>query len=168
MTHEEWKKLVVEYKGTDSKDRRDKILEELDNAVCKLCMTLEELYNTWGQSFIEDDDYRKDKGCYELDVGELDEDYATVFYSDVWRDGGVCRMPITVRMKYLDEENREQKKKELREKYKHLLEEKIELRKMKKLQIEYEIEQLHDRRERLTKEAERIQRSLRRLEEEED
>lgn len=114
MTHEEWKKLVNEYRGTDSIKRRDELKRKAWDVSCGLCQALEKLHNKWGVDFVDDSDYIIGKGHYSLK--NFDENTAHIVYSDHWAHGGYCDIGISVPMKYLDFENRKRKNAELRKK----------------------------------------------------
>lgn len=126
MTHQEWKILVTEYEETDSITRREEIFEVLDKTACDLCIRLEKLYNNWGQTFVCDDCYRIDRGCREMLADGFGENTAQVVYYYIREYGGVCNIHISVGMKYLDEENLEEKKEELKSLYIQKLERELE------------------------------------------
>ena len=101
MTFKEYQKLVKEHGETDSIKCREAIESKVFNTACKLVVKLNRLYAKYGQAFIEDDDYREDRGGFSLDM--VGSDSVMLIYYDSWQYGGECEFGVTVQMKYLDE-----------------------------------------------------------------
>ena len=115
MTYTEYKELVKEYNSTDSVSRREKIKEEVYKTSVALAKQLEGMYNRFGATFINDDEYRSDRGGFSL--VEFSGANVHLRYSDHWQYGGECCFGITVPMKMLDVANRIAERHSLRDKY---------------------------------------------------
>ena len=115
MTHNEYKSLVKEYNETDSVSRREEIRDRVYKTAVALAKQLEGMYNRFGATFINDDEYRSDRGWFSL--LEFDEYKAHLRYADRWQYGGECCFGIAVPMKMLDVENRLAERHSLRDKY---------------------------------------------------
>lgn len=100
MTYNEYRKLVQEYRDTDSIKRGNEIKSLVYKTAKALLRTLQMTYLGYGKRFVEDSDYREDRGCLELD--EFGEINVYFLYSDHWQYGGECNFGIKVPMKYLD------------------------------------------------------------------
>lgn len=115
MTYTEYKELVKEYNSTDSVSRRKEIKEKVYKTSVALAKHLEGMYNRFGATFIDDDEYRSDRGGFSLE--EFSEGNVDLTYSDHWQYGGECCFGITVPMKMLDVANRISERNRLRDKY---------------------------------------------------
>ena len=115
MTYAEYINLVKEYDSSDSVSRRKEITEEVYKASVALAKQLEAMYNRFGTTFINDDEYRSDRGWFSLI--EFNENKAQLRYADHWQYGGECCFDISVPMKMLDVENRLAERRILRCKY---------------------------------------------------
>ena len=113
MTYDEYKNLVKEYEETDSVSRREEIEDKVFEVGVTLARKLEELYNRFGESFIQDDDYRSDRGGFSVE--DFDSRRVLLIYSDHWKYGGECRFGVSVPMNMLDVENRLAKMRSLRD-----------------------------------------------------
>ena len=100
MTYTEYKELVKEYNSTDSVSRREKIKEEVYKTSVALAKQLEGMYNRFGATFIDDDEYSSDRGCFSLI--RFDGEIVTLNYSDTWKYGGDCSFGVSVPMRMLD------------------------------------------------------------------
>lgn len=114
MTYTEYKELVKEYTSSDSVSRREEIEEEVYKASVALAKRLEAMYNRFGATFINDDEYRSDRGGFSFN--DFDEHRVLLTYSDHWQYGGECSFGVSVPMKMLDVENRIAERRSLREK----------------------------------------------------
>lgn len=114
MTYAEYINLVKEYDSTDSVSRRKEITEEVYKASVALAKQLEAMYNRFGATFINDDEYRPDRGGFSFN--DFDEHRVFLTYSDHWKYGGECSFGVSVPMKMLDVENRIAERRSLREK----------------------------------------------------
>lgn len=102
MTYDKYKKLYKEWSDTDSISRKDDIEEQISETAEALFKRLREIYLRYGQDFVDDDDYRDDRGG--LSFQDCDRDIVRFYYSDRWAYGGECMFGINVPMKYLDAE----------------------------------------------------------------
>lgn len=102
MTYDEYKKLYKEWSDTDSISRKDDIEEQISAIAEALFKRLREIYLRYGQDFVDDDDYRSDRGF--LSFKSCNRDIVHFCYSDRWAYGGECMFGINVPMKYLDAE----------------------------------------------------------------
>jgi len=112
MTFNEYKALVEEHYKTDSVSRKNEIENKLFTALIALAKHLEKLYRKYGLSFINDSNWRDDRGYYE--IMEFYDDEAYLNYSDRWQYGGRCDIGITIDAKYFDVEERNKKEQELK------------------------------------------------------
>lgn len=115
MTLDDYKAFVKEYKETDSISRRDEIEHKLYVELIALTKSLEDLYNKYGTSFIDDDEWRDDRGGYTL--SKFYEDQAYLQYYDSWSYGGECVVGIVIPTKFFNIEERNKKEEELKERY---------------------------------------------------
>ena len=113
MKYDEYKKLVEEYDSTDSISRREEIEDKVFDISVALVKGLERMYNSFGGSFIDDDEYRSDRGGFSL--REFGCDRVLLIYSDRWQYGGECSFGVSVPMNMLDVENRLAKMRSLRD-----------------------------------------------------
>ena len=123
MTYEEYLKLYDEWKSTDSIKRKDEIEDIIHETAYDLLQKLNKVYANWGRKFVQESDYRDDRGYCELNTEELEYDgnsHVWLKYTDSWAYGGYCEFEIAVPMKYLDEKN-------IQELEDQLLEDRIEL-----------------------------------------
>lgn len=116
MTSEDYKQLYQKYKTTDSVSEKDQLKEKIIVAAIALVKWMGETYTNMGYAdeFIDDDDYRTDRGGWSVDY--FDEDEIQFTYSDSWRYGGYCELGKTINPKYFDVENRNALVKKLKEK----------------------------------------------------
>ena len=123
MTYEEYQKIYEEWEKTDSIKRKEELEEQIYDAALGLMKKMIGIYAKYGKRFVQDDDYRDDRGCISLNVEELGyggKKRVWLRYTDHWAYGGECDFGIDVSMKYLDE-------KSLQELEDQLLEDRIEL-----------------------------------------
>ena len=113
MTHRDYLNLVKEYNATNSISRRKEIADEVSKTSIALAKELEAMYNRFGTTFVNDDEYRADRGGFSLI--EFDADEAHLRYSDRWQYGGECCFGVAVPMRMLDVENRLAEIRSLRE-----------------------------------------------------
>ena len=129
MTYEEYQKIYEEWEKTDSIKRKEELEEQIYDAALGLMKRLIGLYAKYGKKYVQDDDYRDDRGCISLDKEELkygDGGTKRIWlrYTDHWKYGGECDFGIDVYMRYLDE-------KKIQELEDQLIDERIELLKKK-------------------------------------
>ena len=108
MTYAEYQNLYDEWKKCDSIKRRGEIEDVIREAALALLDRLNAVYAKYGSDFVEDDDYRIDRGFTGLVKRELPYDGKTtvhLHYSDRWKYGGECDIGISIPMKYLDDAN---------------------------------------------------------------
>lgn len=115
MTYAEYINLVKEYDSTDSVSRRKEITEEVYKASVALAKQLEAMYNRFGTTFINDDEYRSDRGGFSFN--DFDKHRVLLTYSDHWKYGGECSFGVSVPMKMLDVENRIAERRIIRNNY---------------------------------------------------
>jgi transposase len=142
-TFADYKALVKEYEETDSVSRRESIKEAIRSKAEELLHELIALYAKYGRDYVEDDDYREDRGW--LSLAEFDEDKACMNYSDRWKYGGECYFGIEVPMKYLDDDEMTALEKKLREEHMSYIQVKRDaLKRLKKAaeELKTEIEEL--------------------------
>ena len=142
-TFDEYKALVREYKKCDSLSRRKAIENAVFSRAKELLHELTALYAKYGRDYVNDSDYREDRGGLSL-VG-IDEDEVWMNYYDHWAYGGECDFDIEVKMKYLDIDETAALEKELYERQvldiKRLIQEKkAAIEKLKKEVEELETE----------------------------
>lgn len=113
MTLEEYKKLVHKYKTTDSISKKKKLESELLTTLIALTKQLESLYRKYGDSFIDDSDWRETRGSYKLDY--VNDDEAVITYGDSWAYGGYCDISITIPTEFFNIEERNKKEEELKQ-----------------------------------------------------
>jgi len=127
MTYEEYLKVYDEWEKTDSIKRKEELEEQIYYAARGLMKRLIDLYSKWGKKYVQDDDYRDDRGSISLNTEELGysgKERVWLRYYDHWKYGGECDFGIDVHMKYLDEKN-------IQELEDRLMDERIELLKKK-------------------------------------
>lgn len=108
MTYAEYQNLYDEWKKCDSIKRRGEIEDVIREDALALLDRLNTMYAKYGRNFVEDDDYRTDRGFICLVKRELPYDGKTtvhLHYSDRWKYGGECDIGISIPMKYLDDAN---------------------------------------------------------------
>jgi len=108
MTYAEYQNLYDEWKKCDSIKRCGEIEDVIREAALALLDRLNAVYAKYGRDFVEDDDYRTDRGFTGLVKRELPHDGKTtvhLHYSDRWKYGGECDIGISIPMKYLDDAN---------------------------------------------------------------
>ncbi len=149
MTLEEYKKLAHKYKTTDSISKKKKLKSELLTTLIALTKQLEHLYNTYGDSFIDDDEWRETRGGYELDYANDDE--AEITYSDSWAYGGECDISIHIPTKFFNIEERNKKEEELKQNHIKRLKESL-------TDIDAEIEKLQKDKEDIISKLETYER----------
>ena len=111
-TFAEYRALVKEYEESDSKSRREFIENAIYDKAKTLLHKLRTLYARYGKDYVEDSDYREDRGC--LSLTDFGENNVYINYSDHWAYGGECDIGIEVQMKYLDSDETAALEKELR------------------------------------------------------
>ena len=131
MTYEEYLKVYEEWEKTDSIKRKEELEEQIYDAALGLMKRLIDLYAKYGKRYVQDDDYRDDRGCISLDKEELEYgDGGTkrvwLRYTDHWAYGGECDFGIDVYMKYLDEKNIQELEDQLMDERIELLRKKID------------------------------------------
>ena len=105
MNYAEYQNIVKEYEESDSVRRREEIEEQVYDASTDLLTVLNRLYAKYGKDFVDDDEYREDRGWLSLsERNEFDAHSVYLHYSDRWSYGGECDFGIEVPMKYLDKE----------------------------------------------------------------
>ena len=105
MNYSEYQNIVKEYEESDSVRRREEIKEQVYDASTDLLTVLNRLYAKYGKDFVDDDDYREDRGWLSLsERNDFNEHTVYLHYSDHWAYGGECDFGISVPMKYLDKE----------------------------------------------------------------
>ena len=132
MTYEEYKKLYKEWQTTDSKSRTEEIEETISEVACGLLHRLVNLYDKRGCRYVDDSDYCTDRGGTSLVADELEWDGETTVhlnYYDHWRYGGECDIDISVKMKYLDEDEFNKLDEELKKKQLETLEKTLQSKK---------------------------------------
>ena len=157
MTYEEYKNLYEEWKTTDSKSRTEEIEETIADVACGLLHRLVELYAKRGREYVEDSDYRTDRGGTSLDVEQLGWDGDTTVhlnYYDHWQYGGECDIGISVKMKYLDEDEFNKLDEELRKKQLETLEKNLQSKKDEIVHITEKIREIETKISELKKETE--------------
>jgi len=123
MTYEEYQKIYDEWEKTDSIKRKEELEEQIYDAALGLMKKMIGIYAKYGKRFVQDDDYRDDRGGISLNTEELGysgKERVWLRYYDHWKYGGECDFGIDVHMKYLNE-------KSLQELEDQLLEDRIEL-----------------------------------------
>lgn len=140
MNYEEYLETLKKYKETDSIKEK----EELEDLICTaaegLLDTLVKLYAKYGKEFVEDSDYRDDRGYLSLE--SCGADYVDFHYSDRWSYGGECDFGIRVPMKYLDFDERNRLESTFKGKYAKDLVRKIDAKKKQIALLQKEIEDL--------------------------
>jgi hypothetical protein len=139
-TFDDYKALVKEYVETDSVSRRESIEDAVYDKAKELLHKLRVLYAKYGKDYVNDSDYREDRGC--LSLIEFNEYKVYMNYSDRWAYGGECDIGIEVQMKYLDNDKMTVLEKELREEHIWAVKKKIQAKKEKIEQLKKEIEEL--------------------------
>ena len=132
MTYEEYRELYKEWKTNDSKRREKKIRDTIADSARELLNKLVKMYGKRGLDYVDDDDYRTDRGGTSFDG--CNESTVFLSYHDHWAYGGECDIDIDVPMKYLDEAEFNKLDEELRKKQLETLEETLQ---SKKAEIEY-------------------------------
>jgi hypothetical protein len=115
MTFNDYQSLVKEYYKTDSVSRRDEIEQKLYVELIALTKCLEELYNKYEMSFVDDSEWMPDRGGYSL--SEFSENKAYLRYYDRWSYGGECDVSIVIPTKFFDVEERKKKEERLKTDY---------------------------------------------------
>lgn len=155
MTYNEYKALAEEYRTTDSISRKDELEEQLLTVASDLFKQIEKLHRKYGTSTITSDEWREDRGGYDISTTwdyPFDEHNAYIVYSDSWAYGGSCRIPLCVKMSLLDSEERAKLEVNLRDgRIKDLT--------AKQKRIDKQIEQLKLEREVVTQKLEALQAS---------
>lgn len=129
MTYEEYQKLYDEWEKTDSIKRKEELEEQIYDAALGLMKKMIDIYAKYGKKFVQDDDYRDDRGCISLNTEELGYGGKTrvwLRYTDHWAYGGECDFGIDVQMKYLDEKNIQELEDQLMDERIELLRKKID------------------------------------------
>lgn len=112
MTYKEYLETLEKYNTTDSIREKKELGDKIETAADALLHMLVKLYATYGKEFVDDSDYRTDRGWISLeDCGEKD---VYLRYQDRWQYGGECDIGIRVPMKYLDVEERNNLENELK------------------------------------------------------
>jgi hypothetical protein len=112
MTYKEYLEILEKYNTTDSIREKDELGDKIETAANALLHTLVKLYATYGKEFVDDSDYRTDRGWVDLD--DCGEKNVYLRYKDRWQYGGECDIGISVPMKYLDVEERNNLENELK------------------------------------------------------
>ena len=155
MTYEEYKKLYEEWKSTDSKSRSEEIEETIAEVSCGLLHRLVNLYAKRGRRYVEDSDYRTDMGGTSLVVDALEWDGDTTVhlnYYDHWQYGGECDIDISVKMKYLDEDEFNKLDEELKKNQLETLEKTLQSKKNEIVHLTEKIGELEAKISELKKE----------------
>jgi len=129
MTYDEYKALYKEWRETDSKSRCEEIEDTIESVAIDLLRKLVSEYAMRGKRFVDDSDYRSDRGSLCIDVEELLWNGGTsvyLTYTDRWQYGGKCRIGIRVPMKYLDEKAFTELDKKLKKEQLETLEREVE------------------------------------------
>ena len=155
MTYEEYKKLYEEWKSTDSKSRSEEIEETIAEVSCGLLHRLVNLYAKRGRRYVEDSDYRTDMGGTSLVVDALEWDGDTTVhlnYYDHWQYGGECDIDISVKMKYLYEDEFNKLDEELKKNQLETLEKTLQSKKNEIVHLTEKIGELEAKISELKKE----------------
>ena len=158
MTYEEYKKLYEEWKSTDSKSRSEEIEETIAEVSCGLLHRLVNLYAKRGRRYVEDSDYRTDMGGTSLVVDALEWDGDTTVhlnYYDHWQYGGECDIDISVKMKYLDEDEFNKLDEELKKNQLETLEKTLQSKKNEIVHLTEKIGELEAKISELKKEIDK-------------
>lgn len=158
MTYEEYKKLYEEWKNTDSKSRSEEIEETIAEVSCGLLHRLVNLYAKRGRRYVEDSDYRTDMGGTSLVVDALEWDGDTTVhlnYYDHWQYGGECDIDISVKMKYLDEDEFNKLDEELKKNQLETLEKTLQSKKNEIVHLTEKIVELEAKISELKKEIDK-------------
>lgn len=158
MTYEEYKKLYEEWKNTDSKSRSEEIEETIAEVSCGLLHRLVNLYDKRGRRYVEDSDYRTDMGGTSLVVDALEWDGDTTVhlnYYDHWQYGGECDIDISVKMKYLDEDEFNKLDEELKKNQLETLEKTLQSKKNEIVHLTERIVELEAKISELKKEIDK-------------
>lgn len=115
MTYNEYKQLVHQYKSSDSVKERKEIESKIYDAAVALMRRLEAVHCKYGSSFIDDSEYRDDRGGISLE--DFGEQNVYLHYSDRWSYGGECDFGIAVPMRFLDECEYSKLENELKDKH---------------------------------------------------
>jgi len=111
-TFAEYKELVREYEKSDSLSGRKSIEHAVYIKARDLLHELIALYAKYDRDYIDDSDFREDRG--HLFMTEFNENEVWMNYYDHWAYGGECDIGIEVKMKYLDNDKMATLEKELR------------------------------------------------------
>ena len=155
MTYEEYKTLYKEWNSTDSISRKEEIEETIAEVACGLLHRLVNLYAKRGCRYVNDSDYRTDMGCTSLVADELAWDGETTVhlnYYDHWKYGGECDIDISVKMKYLDDDEFNKLDEELRKKQLEALEKTLQSKKNEIVHLTEKIGELEAKISELKKE----------------
>lgn len=104
MTYQEYLDVLKRYDGTDSIREKKELGDRILEAAEALLHVLVAIYASQGKDFVDDPDYRTDRGWTSLE--DCDKDNVYLHYSDRWAYGGECDIGIAVPMKYLDADAR--------------------------------------------------------------
>lgn len=104
MTYKEYLEVLDRFDLTDSRREHNELKVRIETVANALLHTLVKLYDTYGKEFVDDPDYRTDRGGIELVSCNKSDVYLR--YQDRWQYGGECDIGIRVPMKYLDVEER--------------------------------------------------------------
>ena len=80
MTYNEYKQLVHQYKSSDSVKERKEIESKFYDAAVTLMRRLEAVHRKYGTCFVENSDYRDDRGGISLE--DFGEQNVYLHYSD--------------------------------------------------------------------------------------
>ncbi len=138
MRFEDYRELEKEVRTTDSIKRREELEKKIYEVAYALFRDLEPLYEKYGKKFVDDEDYRNDRGTLTLD--EVDGDDVWLHYYDHWSHGGECSFGIRVKMKLLDQGPREELEKALAQKRLEKLKKELESSKQQIKFLEKRIE----------------------------
>lgn len=142
-TFAEYKALVREYRECDSVSRRKAIEDAVFSRAKELLHELTALYAKYGKDYVNDSDYREDRGG--LSLIEFTENKVYMNYYDHWAYGGECDIEIEVQMKYLDNDETAALEKELREEHIWAVKRLIQVKKAAIEKLKKEVEELEEK-----------------------
>ena len=140
MNYEEYLETLKKYNETDSIKEKEELENRINIVAEELLGVLIKLYAKYGKEFVEDSDYRDDRGYLSLE--SCGANYVDLHYSDRWSYGGECDFGIRVPMKYLDFEERNKLESAFKGQSVKDLAQKIDAKKKQIVLLQKEIEDL--------------------------
>src|SRR6478736_57321 len=85
--------LLLNYCASDSVSERALLQEQIIEKCSTYIAAKEKIANKYGQSAVDDSDYRPDRGHWRLDDDyDVQESSVRLIYSDMWAYGGRCEI----------------------------------------------------------------------------